>query len=381
MAQSAAPSQKNSPNEERIEKIRDAVLDFVIKYGMIVAILFSILYFSFEADAFMRATNLLNIIRASSMLIIVAIGVTLSVAVGGFDVSVGSVASLSSMLVIALMVIWEWTWYAAMAGAISAGLLIGIINSFLVIQLRIPDLLATLGMLYFADGLHRVVTKGEAAAVNMANPWKEGEQAQGEVAKTFEDLGGEAILKIDHVPQWLIDVAPNKFFVIIERRDVVVTGFQGIPYAVIFMLVIAIAFHIFLQYTRWGRMIYAVGSNQEAARLSGIPVNRVRLMTYMLSGLLAATGGVLLASRTGRGAIGAGADFLLDAVAATFFGFAVLGARKPNVFGTVLGALFVGILLNGLTKLGIADFYQDVIKGSVLIASLALSFYLFRTKD
>jgi len=100
-----------------------------------------------------------------------------------------------------------------------------------------------------------------------------------------------------------------------------------------------------------------------------------------MSGFLAAIAGIVLASRTGRGAIGAGGDLLLDAVAATFFGFAVLGARRANVFGTVIGALFVGVLLNGLTKLGIADYYQDVLKGAVLISSLALSFYLFRQND
>ncbi|MEO1441616.1 MAG: ABC transporter permease [Chloroflexota bacterium] len=147
------------------------------------------------------------------------------------------------------------------------------------------------------------------------------------------------------------------------------------------MLIIAVLFHIFLQYTRWGRMMYAVGSNQEAARLSGIPVNRIRLMAYVMSGILAAIAGIVLASRTGRGAIGAGGDLLLDGVAATYFGFAVLGARRANVFGTVVGALFVGIMLNGLTKLGIADYYQDVIKGTVLISSLALSFFFFRQRD
>ena len=230
------------------------------------------------------------------------------------------------------------------------------INSFLIIQLHIPDLLATLGMLYFADGLHRVVTQGQAAAYGMSNPWDpEGATAPGVIPEVFSALGGGQMWS-GEVPGWLVAVFPPDFFF---RGNI----FQGLPYAVVFMLIIAVAFHVFLQYTRWGRMIYAVGSNQEAARLSGVPVNRIRLMAYVMSGILAATAGVVLASRTGRGAIGAGGDLLLDAVAATFFGFAVLGQRRANVFGTVVGALFVGILLNGLTKLGIADYYQDVIKG------------------
>lgn len=360
-----------APSAEKNDRLREIILDFVIKYGMIVAILGVIVYFSVVTNTFLTATNLMNIVRASSILIIASIGVTLSVAVGGFDVSVGSVASLSSMLTIALMVIWEWSWPAAIAAGVAAGAVVGLVNSVLIIQLRIPDLLATLGMLYFADGLHRVITQGEAAAFGMRNPWGgQGAMAQGQIPQIFAELGGGQF-GAGEVPAWLVNLFPPDFFF---RGNI----FQGVPYAVVFMLIIAIIFHVFLQYTRWGRMMYAVGSNQEAARLSGIPINRVRLMAYTISGILAAVAGIVLASRTGRGAVGAGGNLLLDAVAATFFGFAVLGARRANIFGTVIGAIFVGILLNGLTKLGIADYYQDVIKGTVLISSLALSFFLFR---
>ncbi|MEM6285129.1 MAG: ABC transporter permease, partial [Chloroflexota bacterium] len=353
------PSAVSKPGRPRF-----SLTNFIIKYGMIVAIIAVIAYFTAVTDTFLTSTNLLNIIRSSSILIIASIGITLSVAVGGFDVSVGSVASLSSMLSVALMVIWEWHWVAAVSAGLVAGAVIGVINSLLIIRLHIPDLLATLGMLYFADGLHRVITQGEAAAFGMRNPWsEEGTNAAGEIPQIFSELGGGQIWA-GEVPQWVINIFPPDFFF----RG---TIFQGLPYAVIFMLIIAVIFHVFLQYTRWGRMMYAVGSNQEAARLSGIPINRIRLMAYVMSGILAAIAGIVLASRTGRGAIGAGGDLLLDGVAATYFGFAVLGARRANVFGTVVGALFVGIMLNGLTKLGIADYYQDVIKGTVLISSLA----------
>jgi simple sugar transport system permease protein len=366
ITQNQAPSSADNSG-----RVREAIFEFIIKYGMIVAVVAVIGYFTTVTDTFMTSTNLLNIIRSSSILIIASIGVTLSVAVGGFDVSVGSVASLSSMLSVALMVIWEWHWTLAVGAGLIVGAIIGIINAFLIIRLYIPDLLATLGMLYFADGLHRVITQGEAAAFGMRNPWSaEGANAEGRIPDIFAELGGGQIWA-GEVPGWLVTIFPPDFFF---RGNI----FQGLPYAVIFMAIIAVIFHVFLQYTRWGRMIYAVGSNQEAARLSGIPINRIRLMTYTMSGVLAAIAGIVLASRTGRGAIGAGGDLLLDSVAATYFGFAVLGARRANVFGTVVGALFVGIMLNGLTKLGIADYYQDVIKGTVLLSSLALSFYFFR---
>ncbi|NJL92955.1 MAG: ABC transporter permease [Anaerolineae bacterium] len=371
-AVSSEPSRQDVGNNS-LEKLKNFVLDFIINYGMIVAILATLVYFTTQTESFFTAQNLLLIVRSSSWLIIVSIGITLTVAVGGFDVSVGSVASLASMLSVALMVIWEWPWQTAVLAALAVGAAIGLVNSFLIIQLKIPDLLATLGMLYFADGLHRVITQGEAAANGMANPWADRTPTEGRIAETFLELGSGRFWG-GTVPQWLIDVMPENFFI---RGSL----FQGFPYAVVLVLVVAVVFHVFLQYTRWGRMFYAVGSNREAARLSGIPVNRVRLSAYVLSGILAAIAGIVIASFTGRGSIGAGADTLLDGVAATFFGFAVLGARRPNVFGTVLGALYVQALLIGLTQMGISDFYQDVIKGTVLLASLSLSFYLFRGRS
>jgi simple sugar transport system permease protein len=157
--------------------------------------------------------------------------------------------------------------------------------------------------------------------------------------------------------------------------------FQGIPIPVIVMLVIATVFFIFFQYTRYGRMFYAVGGNREAARLSGVPVNRYRTAAYVLSALLATTGGLVLAARIGSGAVKAGEPYLLDGVAATFIGFAVLDARRPNILGTVVGAMFVGIMLNGLTMMELAWYYQDMVKGGVLIVSLGISYYLVKRRE
>jgi len=236
---------------------------------------------------------------------------------------------------------------------LGAGLLVGLINAFFIIKLRIPDLLATLGMLYLAQGAQLMLTQGESVFRGMFNPWAtERVQTTGDIADAFKQIGQGFVFGSE--------------------------GFNGIPIPILIMLVIAISVHVFLQYTRWGRMFYAVGGNREAARLSGVPIHRVRLLAYLLSALLATIAGIVLASRIGSGAIRAGDPYLLDAVAATFFGFAVLGARRPNVFGTVIGALFVGIMLNGLTMMDVEWFFQDFIKGFVLIASLAMSFFLVK---
>lgn len=346
---------KRSDTAAQTDSWRSRSLDFIVTYGMIIAILGLIVFFSQTTRAFLSVDNFMLIARSVSILVIVAIGVTLSVTVGGFDVSVGSVTGLSVMLSTSLMIIWQLPWPLAVALAIAAGLVVGVINAFLIIRLRIPDLLATLGMLYLVQGIQLVLTMGNSVYKGMANPWDaSGALTKGEIPPLFLGLGQGAIFKNE--------------------------SFSGIPVAVVVTLIIVVIFHIFLQYTRWGRMFYAVGGNLEAARLSGIPINRVRTAAYVLSALLATIGGLVLAARVGSGAVKAGEPYLLDSVAATYFGFAVLKARRPNVFGTLLGALFVGIMLNGLTMMNLAWYFQDVIKGTVLIISLASSFYLVKQK-
>lgn len=338
------------------DRVKAAVTNFLLKYGMLIAILLLIAFFATQNEFFFTVSNFLNIARAVSILTIVSIGVTMSVVVNGFDVSVGSVTGLSVILAPALMVIWEVPWQLAIVLSLAAGIVVGLANSFLIVKLRIPDLLATLGMLYLIQGAQMSITKGDAVYRGMVNPWSPDRAiAPGEISPTFLNLGQGYIL-----------------------RNLGSGEFLGIPIPVVIMLVVALAFHLLLQYTRYGRMFYATGGNREAARLSGIPVNRYRTAAYVLSALLASFGGLVLAARIGSGAVKAGEPYLLDGVAATYFGFAVLGARRPNVFGTLMGALFVGIMLNGLTMMNVSWFYQDVIKGAVLIVSLGMSFYLVK---
>ncbi|MEH7474509.1 ABC transporter permease, partial [Priestia megaterium] len=149
----------------------------------------------------------------------------------------------------------------------------------------------------------------------------------------------------------------------------------GIPVPVIIMLLTVLLVHIVFSYTKFGRFFYVTGGNIEAARLSGVPVNRYRMYAYMFSGLLAGIGGVVLAARIGVGEVNAGSPFLMDAVAATYIGFSVFGAGKPNVFGTLIGSILIGVLLNGLTMLNVPYYMQDIIKGAVLAGALALTYY------
>ncbi len=327
--------------------------NFILKYGMILAILLLVAFFAWKNEFFFTLDNFLDIFRAVSILVIVAIGVTMSVTVDGFDVSVGSVTGLAVIFAPALMVIWRLHWVAAILIALAAGAVVGLFNAWLVVKVKIPDLLATLGVLYLIQGVQMSITKGDAVYKGMVNPWSsERAMTEGVLSPAFLKLGQGFVFSTEN--------------------------FRGIPVPVIIMLVIAVIFFVLLEYTKYGRLFYATGGNREAARLAGINVDRYRTAAYVLSALLATTGGLVLASRIGSGAVKAGDPYLLDGVAATFFGFAVLGARRPNVLGTVLGALFVGIMLNGLTMMNLPWYFQDAIKGLVLIISLGVSFYLVK---
>jgi simple sugar transport system permease protein len=326
---------------------------FFLRYGLILTLILVSLFFSIRTQAFASIDNLLDILRAVSILTIVALGVTFSVVVSGFDVSVGAVTGLAVILSTALMVIWGVPWYFAILICLAVGVIIGLLNSFLIIRLRIPDLLATLGVLYLVQGLQMSITKGDAVYKGMTNPWSPTREiAGGAIHPNFLFLGQGFVLSSE--------------------------AFRGIPVPVVIMAVIALIAFIFLEFSRFGRIFYAVGGNIEAARLAGVDVNKVRMTAYVISSVLATIGGLVLAARIGSGAVKAGDPYLLDAVAATYFGFAVLNARRANVFGTVLGAIFVGVMLNGLTMMNIPWYIQDVIKGLVLIVSLGLSYYTTR---
>jgi simple sugar transport system permease protein len=351
----------NSPDsplpgvQKKTLSAKDRLVNFLLKYGMLLAILFLIVYFSLNTEYFLSIDNFMDILRSVSILVIVATGVTMSTVVGGFDVSVGAVTGLAVILCPALMVIWRLQWIPAVLITLSVGILIGLFNAFLVNKIRIPDLLATLAVMYIVSGVQMNITKGDSVYKGMTNPWSPDRiQTTGAIQSAFLKIGQGFVYQTE--------------------------TFRGFPIPVIVMLVIVIVAGLYLAYTRFGRSMYAVGGNMEAARLSGINVTRYRTVGYVLSALLATIGGLVLASRIGSGAVKAGDPFLLDAVAATYFGFAVLGARKPNVFGTAMGALFVGIMLNGLTMMNMPWYLQDVIKGLVLLVSLGLSFYLTKKK-
>jgi simple sugar transport system permease protein len=326
---------------------RDAALRFAIRYGFLILLAGLVVFFSLAAPGFAGPRSAVFVFQSVAITGVLALGVTCALVVGGFDLSIGSVATSALMLAAYSMVILEHPAWLAVLLCLGMAALVGLANGLLIVKCRVPDLLATLGMMFLLIGLQRIPTEGNSIATGMT--LADGSTAQGVFSPAFLQLGRA------------------RFDFFLENL---------IPAPVVVFLVIALAVWAFLGVTRHGRLMYAIGSNERAAALVGANVAGYKILAYVISGVLASVGGILLAARLGRGDIASGNNLLLDSVAAALIGFAVLGASRPNAFGTAIGALFVGVLLQGLTMMNAPYYTQDFVKGAVLVAALVFTFYL-----
>lgn len=309
--------------------------------GLLVVLAGMSVGFSLAEPAFSSISNLLSVLQAIAVVAILGVGVTLSLSVGGFDLSVGSVAASAVMAASYAMVVAGLGAVETIGLVMAMGLLVGAVNGALIVRLGIPDLLATLSMMFLLAGLQLIPTGGRSITAGMILP--SGETASGAYDPAFFALGRARLWDI-------------------------------VPMPVVIMVVVAALFWLVTARTRWGRVFYAIGGNETAAHLAGAPTGSYRVAAYAISGTLAALGGLIIASRVGRGDVSSGASLLMDSVAAALIGYAVLDQRRPNVVGAVVGAVFVGILLNGLTMLNVHYYTQDFVKGAVLVGALALTF-------
>ncbi|MBU8969633.1 ABC transporter permease [Bacillus altitudinis] len=323
---------------QQIKKQRPSfhLFDFFYQYGTILTIVVLIVVFAAANPAFLQSGNIINILRSISIVTIIAVGLTISLAVNGFDLSVGSVATLSNAIVISMFVWFSQNPLIAILSALAASLIVGLLNAWMIVKMKIPDMLMTLAMMFIIQGLAQTYTRGATISENMVLP--DGTFSTGTIPAFFSKIG-------------------------------------QVPYIILIMAAIVLFAHVFMTYTKHGRLMYIIGGNKEAARLSGIHVNKYKIAAYLLSALFAAIGGIVLASRVMTAEINAGTPYLMDGVAAAFIGFSVMGAGKPNAFGTFIGAVLIGILQNGLVMMSVPYYAMDIVKGSVLALALALTYY------
>lgn len=323
-----------------------SVTEFVVRYGVVLVGVVVAVVFSLVIPGFASPDNVVSILQTQAVAAVAALGMTLTAVVGDLDLSVGAVAGLSVTVAAVVMIRLALTGPSAILACLLAGAVVGCVNAGLIVLLNVPPLLATLGTMFTVQGLKRWLVDGQTLITGMSLP--DGTKVTGRFTSDFAAIDGTKVL--------------------------------GIPLSVYLFVLIAVLVWLFLEKTRFGRVFYAVGGNAEAARLAGARVRRYQFAAYAISGVLAAVAGMILASRLRQGDVTAGDSALLDAVAMTLVGYAVLGAKKPNALGTVVGAVFIGLILQGLTQLGLPYFTQDLIKGLVLIFALLMSFSLRRKR-
>lgn len=333
-------------NEKSLSAKNNAVgktiMSFITKWGTLLTILLLFIIFTFanwnaqtNSSIFLTPDNMITILRSISITTIIAIGLTFSIAVNGMDLSIGANANFADFLIMTMFVWYNINIGLSIVLTLVICLSVALINCLLIVKLKIPDMVATLSVMFMFQGVAMTYSNGGAITERMVRA--NGQASAGLVPATFRAIGKEP---------WLI---------------------------IIMLVVVAFAF-FFLNYTKHGRYMYAVGGNPEAARLSGIPVNKYKILAYFLSAVFAALGGIFIAARVGTAQVNAGASYLMPSVAAAYIGFSVAGAGKPNAIGTLAGAVLVGLLENGLIMMSVPYFAMDIVKGGVLAIALALTY-------
>jgi len=302
----------------------------------LIALFFMIVIFCVLIEDFRTVDNFWTIMRQVSVNTCLSVGMTLVILSGGIDLSVGSVLALSGAVAAGLLrngieipslnLFIGVTVLGALVIAVFVGSALGLFNGLMITRFKVPPFVATLAMLTIARGLTEL--------------WTGGANITG-LGKTFDFFG----------TGWLAGI---------------------IPMPVCLCALIVLMAYVILKKTRFGRYIYAVGGNEQAAKLSGLNVNRIKLLVYTICGGLAAIGGIIVTAKIDSASPTAGVAYELDSIAAVVIGGTSLDGGKGSVLGTVLGALIIGVLNSGLTLLGVDPFWQKVIKGLVILLAVVI---------
>lgn len=324
---------------------RERFNGFIRKYAIVFIFIAMFIGMWLLSDAFLQPRNLLNIVRQISVMGLIAIGVTMVIITAGIDLSSGSVVALAAVVAASLAQRpdWQSAKYPGLdlpvivpiVAALAAGALCGWVNGSLIARFRIPPFIATLGMMTVARGFALIYSDRPVSGLTDTYNFI----GQGEVLKVFQ-IADQPLL--------------------------------GIPVPVLILLVVAVGSHIMLNNTRFGRHIYALGGNEQAAIISGVNVNRVKVGVYMIAGLLAGLAGLVLSSRIGSGQPGLAVGIELDAIAAAVIGGTSLSGGVGTIWGTIIGALIIGVLNNGLDLLNVSAYWQTIIKGSIIVVAVII---------
>jgi ribose transport system permease protein len=297
------------------------------KYGTLIVLFVLIIIVSLINSKFLTMYNILNIFRQVSINGLIAFGMTFVILTGGIDLSVGAILGLSGML-LGLMVVAGIPDIVAIPTVLIIGALLGCFNGILISKLKLQAFIVTLATMTMFSGLTMIISDGIPAMGITKN------------APVLDFFSQGSIL--------------------------------GIPFPMFVLIVFYILLLILLQNTVFGRGVYAIGGNEEVARLSSLPTNRIKTLVYVISGVMSSLAGVILTSRLSSSQPTAGTGFELDAIAAVVIGGTSLAGGRGRLFGTFIGILIIGVLNNGLNIIGVSAFYQQFIKGLVILFAIIL---------
>ncbi len=335
----AAPAAARRPTDKDARRLKTLNMIFELRAFIALAVL--IIIFSSLSDSFLTVTNLITMTKHVAINAVLALGMLLVILKGGIDLSVGSIVGLSGVVCGELlggiripgtdMIAFPPVWVVVII-AIAVGAFVGLINGVLVTRFGVAPFIATLGMLYVARGAALLISGGSTYPNLAGNP----------------ELGNEG------------------FSFIGSGRPL------GLPFSIWVMIALALVMFLLLAKSPFGRWLYATGGNERASELSGVPVQKVKRMVYIISGACAAVTGIIIASELTSAAPQAGATFELNAIAAVVIGGAALSGGRGTVRGTLVGAFVIGFLADGLVILGVSTFWQIFIKGAVIILAVML---------
>lgn len=326
----------------RNEFLKKYAIVFIL-LGMIIAVA-ALTWAMYGTPTFLAPRNLLNVIRQISVVGIIAIGMTMIIITGGIDLSPGSVVALATVIAASLAQRADWggakfpglqvPLILPILAALLVGGICGMINGTLIAKFKIPPFIATLGMMTVARGFALIYSDRPVSGLKPSYNF----MGQGEIF---------------HIP----------------------TGSGatlGIPVPVIVLTVIAVVVHFMLNNVRFGRYIYALGGNEQAARISGLNLDSLKIRIYALAGVLYGVAALLLSARIGSGQPGLAQGYELDAIAAAVIGGTSLNGGIGTIWGTIVGALIIGVLNNGMDLLNVNAYWQTIVKGSIIVIAVII---------
>ncbi|MBL0865114.1 ABC transporter permease [Pectobacterium carotovorum] len=312
-------------------------LSFFIRYGFLVILLAFLVFFSLQNPIFLTLDNWGNLLQGSAVLLIVALAMTLVVTAGGIDLSVGVALDFGAAFALVALKVYGLPWQAAVLAALAGGALVGLVNAVLIIHCRIKPFLATLGTWFIGSSIERIYTEG-----------------------------GGPIAYRRMAPQY---------------HELAVGDLWGIPVPIVIVAVLWFAYYLLFERTIAGKRIHAMGLNAPAALIAGVNVRRTMFWLLIVTSVTCAIGGVVLSANLRQFTPLAGQTYLMDAIAAVFIGTAFHAQGRPNVTGTLIGVLFLGMIANGLNLMGLNFIVKDALSGVILVLALALSFLQGRLRQ